>query len=335
MECPILFWLLRWMPCGELYWYCVVDFLCHVMFKIENVGGLSIGFYRCNQAAQIIEDCNEYRPIETWPVLINGVTEALDSVSLDKETGFQESKKTVNCAEPWKWTNGKKKDMKNKKAHHVYYTYNKRWSSCDRDSSSFEESSDHHNLKRYPDVQNITIKAPSPCCIYELSEGQIDLMNGFKECTIRHKTETMEQVLPLIAKSKRIISCCLDIAIEVSLCLSHPEIGNLRIKYEALYDHGQPQLWEYLRIIPRGFTRWCQMEANMCTAICSTNSAESRHDFEQQMQGCAFEMAPRHAHKGPIVVVKFVVSFLKPWLCFRLDHWIHCQRNFTSRGENC
>ena len=76
---------------GTLFGILLLIFSIMVMFKIEHaLVDFQLISYRCNEATQIIEDSEIYRPeFESWPVLLKGRTEALDSVSLDKETGFQ------------------------------------------------------------------------------------------------------------------------------------------------------------------------------------------------------------------------------------------------------
>ena len=170
------------------------------MFKIEHaLVDFQLISYRCNQATQIIDDSEIYQPeFDSWPVLLKGTTEALDSVSLDKETGFQADRKAIKLrrtVEMYQWDEERHEEQRGKHTH-VYHTYEKKWLSWDQNSAKFEESG-HDNPKRNPDLSTITIKSNQVRVgIYEFSSKQIELLDAYEDCKLLRKTDTMDQVLP-------------------------------------------------------------------------------------------------------------------------------------------
>ena len=214
-----------------------------VMFKVEHaLADYDLIAYRCNQATQFIDDSTEYRPeLQSWPVLVHGTTEVVDSV-FDKETGFNAGGKTVRLkrvVEIYQWEETKHEEKRGEHTH-VHYTYEAKWSETDVHSSNFHRAGEHQNVRREPGIHSMTIDASEVHVgAYELSAKQIDMLEAFIKCDVTQRTDEMNKVLSgkyNIEGNYLLLPGAGQHDNNVSL--HHPMIGNMRIKYEAVFDHG-------------------------------------------------------------------------------------------------
>ena len=266
---------------GCLIGFILLVFSISVMFKIEHaLVDFQLISYRCNEATQIIEDSEIYRPeFESWPVLLKGRTEALDSVSLDKETGFQADHTAIKLkrtVEMYQWDESEYEEERNGRMV-TKYKYERKWLSYDQDSSRFEEYG-HDNPRREPDLSSITISSQQARVgIYELSTRQIEMLDNFQDCGLKHKTDAMSQALPgdyVLEDNYILLHGNAEHATRSGkLSLSHPHVGNVRIKYEVIYDHGPITTLGVLQGRSfRGFTKADAKVDNML-AICEAQDS--------------------------------------------------------------
>ena len=113
------------------------------------------------------------------------------------------------------------------------YHYSKEWSLDDADCDDLR----YHNPERIPSLYSKAFHAKHvKVGAYDLSEEQILKMDEYQRCRINKMSPAMEEALP-----KSLNACVENDYIFIPHrgygSLSHPEIGCVRIKYDAIYDN--------------------------------------------------------------------------------------------------
>ena len=156
----------------------------------------------------------------------------------------------------FQWVEHEKREEKESK-----YTYSKEWCEYDVDSDDFKDSYHHRNPSRYPPLYSETIKHQSQAMVgaYILAERQIDKMRRYRICPI--PSESLEQgpLSGFHVEQASIHTSAIDDSdssyqqqCQCSMVswasqktvdflvyngyLRHPEVGTIRISYEALVE---------------------------------------------------------------------------------------------------
>ena len=169
------------------------------------------------------------------------------------------------------------------------FTYTKEW--CHNDDNSQFHDSGYSNPKRVPALYNETNNAKHvKLGSYKLSDELISKMSQYKRCPIQKMTTVMEEALQGL--HAQLEDDYIFFPHRGNGSLSHPVVGCVRIKYEAIFDNSDVTVVGVLS--GQTFRSYMKEDADMGDD-CSCGCLEAVDDIEE---GNQLRSATDISHRG-------------------------------------